>query len=251
MRKILILMNFAVLVILISSCEGLLNPEPDTHTTQIKYHKVLKDQEHSVIMPLKEGNMWTYKVTDIKNNKSHNATIIVKKDTLINGTSWFFVNFPIYNNEYVCITNTDVGLSHNCLICPSLELLQAEYPVNYTTYLYKQEDYPTQFRDYSDDGVLIDQYILTVNNKYWVDVEIIKDFPTIYGKLEAYKYSMRGESNWTSKSNEKKQSESKLVFIEYFVPDLGLVRKELCEKNADGTLNIYELWELTSTNVKI
>jgi hypothetical protein len=246
MKKTFILFNLLVLVILISSCGDILNPEPDTHTTPIKYHYVLKEQEHSVIMPLKVGNMWVYKVTELNGDGSVNKisydTLLVKKDTIRNHEKWFIIDNSsvTYELGFLLFTNTDVGLFSNedC----SCNILKAEYPNIYKRYLYLHLDFPITDRD--SLGEPYNQYI---NTDVWTDVERLVDYSTYLGIFDCFKYKTWSES--------KKKGKIILAFdrvtIEYYVPNLGLVYKELCKRNDDESLNIYETWELIYTNVKI
>ncbi|MEI6089778.1 MAG: hypothetical protein WCR42_04960 [bacterium] len=253
MRKLFILFNLLVLVLLISSCGDILNPEPDTHTTKIKYHSVLKDQEHSVIMPLKVGNIWVYKVTELNGDGSVNEitydTTIVKKDTLLNGEKWFLVSDP---NSKACsdpllLTNTDKGLYSNFLGC-DCSLLRAEYPVKHQSYLYCSDEYPTEVRIYEEYGKLSEGKIVWVLSSFWIGIEKINDYLIFNNTSVCYKYKMNAEVKTDGKKVYVKEYPAD---IEYFVPNLGLVRKEYCTADTAKKLKMSRLRELIYTNVKI
>jgi hypothetical protein len=250
-------MNLAVLVLFISSCGDLLNPESDTHTSQIKYHSVLKDQEHSVIMPLKVGNMWIYKVTELNGDGSVKGitfdTTLVRKDTIIDGEKWFITGDPTPEGrcDIICIANTDIGLVQNCLSCPKNNLLLAEYPSKFKTYLFNEEDYPTQLRDYSDTSEISDLFIICVNTKYWYEVVKVNSFITNYGVYDTYKYKLWVESSYINKKNVKVNIPNNRFNLEYYVPDLGLVLAECWDKTSQGLEFIFIKKELIYTNVKI
>jgi len=251
MKKLIILINFTLFAILISSCGDILNPEQDTHTTPIKYHKVLKDQEHSVIMPLKVGYYWVYKVTSFNSDGSIKSigydTTIVKKDTIINGEKWFLVDDPssIDCFEYFCLTNTNIGLYSNNL-GSEFTLLRAEYPPKHQTYLFSEEEYPTQVRYYDDYGNLIDQRIVWLLSSFWIDIEKINSFLIFNKTFDCYKYKMNSEFKIEGKKYNVPEYPAD---IEYFVPNLGLVRKEYCMSDTAKNLKMYRLRELIYTNV--
>jgi hypothetical protein len=250
MKKLFITFNLFVLILLISSCGDILNPVPDTHHTKIKYHIILKDQEHSVIMPLKIGNMWIYKVSGVsydgKTDFIGYDTILVKRDTIIKGEKWFIAKDPSSNSENVVLTNTDVGLLCN----PECDcgLLRAEYPAEYTTYLYLQGYYPTLMRIFDNQGNLIDQKIVLLLSHMWVDVETTNDYFIFDKSFDCYKYSMRAEYDKDGKTQAIPEYEP---MIEYFVPDLGLVRKDYSRFGNSNKPIIYKRMELIYTNVQI
>ena len=250
MRKIFISFSLLALILLISSCGDILNPEPDTHTSKIKYHTMLKDQEHSVIMPLKVGNMWIYKVSSVsydgKTEFIGYDTLIVKRDTIIKGEKWFIAKDPSSTDKEVVLTNTDIGLICNpdCFC----GLLRAEYPAKYSTYLYMAGDYPTQVPYYNDQGELIDTKIVYAYAYFWMDVESIDDY-TIFNKtFGCLKYQMRGYNKLNGKIHSLSHFQPT---IEYFIPDLGLVRKDFCNLEHGDIINIIKRIELIYTNVKI
>ncbi|MEI6089779.1 MAG: hypothetical protein WCR42_04965 [bacterium] len=253
MKKLFISFNLLVLVLLISSCGDIINPEPDTHTTPIKYHSVLKDQEHSVIMPLKVGYYWVYRVTSFNPDGSSESisydTTFVKKDTLIDGCKWFILSDPGATDWviYRCLTNTDIGLCSNGSKCLG-SLLRAEYPVKHKTYLYCDEEYPTQVRYYDDDGNLIDQRIVYATTNLWIDIQKISGYSLFYNSFDCFKYIMWVELKAETKVQFAKDYPSA---NEYFIPNIGLVRKEYCTSDSLRNLKMYRLRELIYTNVKI
>ncbi|MEI6089777.1 MAG: hypothetical protein WCR42_04955 [bacterium] len=255
MKKIFITFNFLVLVLLINSCGDILNPEPDTHTTKIKYHSVLKDQENSVIMPLKVGNIWVYKVTELNGDGSVNKisydTTLVRKDTLLKDEQWFLVDDPSQSEELFFFTNTDVGLNIACTKCPNCKLLRAEYPKKYLTYLLREDGFPIKMGGYSENGERIDEYMAWLNTYEWIDVELIKSYISSYGVYDTYLYNLRGEANYINNQNVKIDVKPENLYNEYFVPNLGLVRKEYWSLRPEPTKTLFMLRELIYTNVKI
>ncbi|MEI6089776.1 MAG: hypothetical protein WCR42_04950 [bacterium] len=250
MRKFLIAINLLVLVLLISSCGDIINPEPDVHKTKIKHHIILNDQEHSVIMPLKIGNMWVYKVSGVSSDGTTEFigydTILVKRDTIIKSEKWFIAKDPSSNGTEVILTNTDVGLLCNpeCFC----GILRAEYPAKYSSYLLYTSDWPTYIRVFNNQGELIDQNIIFVMVHAWIDVEMINEYTIFNKSVDCYKYQMRAEFDKEGQTFNVPVYEPTL---EYFVPDLGLVRKDFCRIENETNLRIYKRMELVYTNVKM
>jgi hypothetical protein len=255
MKKLFISFSLLALVLLISSCGDILNPESYTHTSKIKYHSVLKDQEHSVIMPLKVGNMWVYKVTELNGDGSVKAitydTTLVTKDTLINKEKWFItVNSQLKDRlGPLLLTNTDVGLFSNedC----SCKTLKAEYPVRYHKYLLQLDELPLQIRIYDEHGELNDQPTTFASAFIWVDVEILSAYNSYYGIFKTFKYNTWCDISYINKESKKIKLLPNGQYTEYYVPDLGLVHKEFFNILSDSTQSLAKIWELTFTNVKI
>ncbi|MEI6089780.1 MAG: hypothetical protein WCR42_04970 [bacterium] len=248
MRKIFILFNLIVLILLISSCEDILNPNNETHRTKIKYHAVLKDQEHSVIMPLKVGNEWEYKFTRTGSSEVEYYKTIVRRDTLIDGKKWFIVSDALHLMSGNIFTNTDNGLFvFSTCNCTCLGL-RAEYPANFKTYYFMKFKYSPLFVNYyTDNGEFIKSDEITAELDSWIDVEKIKGFPTIFGKKDCYKYHMHFDPITIKNA----KASYYLSYDEYYVPDLGLVRQEYFTTNDKGLVNLIATYELIKTNVKI
>jgi hypothetical protein len=135
-----LLASIVLLVLILNSCGDIVDSENNVNKTKITYNYVKLDQEHSVIMPLKVGNKWIYKVTDYNPSgiiqKEYLDSIVVNEEVQINGEQWFKVKFPLINeNNDLLMTNTDVGLLYKCDICSDIAALLALYPVTSKEYI--------------------------------------------------------------------------------------------------------------------
>ena len=66
--------------------------------------------DKSVILPLKIGNYWVYKVTNTIDGKVETDTLKVARDTLIKGEKWFIVNHTSEHSFVLILQNKSDGL---------------------------------------------------------------------------------------------------------------------------------------------
>lgn len=253
MKKYIFAINLLALIILISSCEDIVDADNKIKKTKIEYQSVNQNQETSVIMPLKIGNYWVYKVTELNDDGTTKSTgydtTYVIKDTLINGEKWFLTYDRSFSDhsKLVCLTNTNVGLYINDMICYCYSL-RAEYPAKHTSYLFsEEEDRDVKVRRYSDDGKLLEEKTVNIRSRIMVDVAKLSNYKSSYGIYDCFSYNSRLE--WTV-DGQTAESFKPIVTKEYYVPDLGLIRKEYSTGDKEQNMKIYAFRELISTNVK-
>lgn len=133
-------MNLLVLTFTIAliSCGDIVDSDSNIKKTSLDYSSVLDNQETGVIMPLKVGNKWLYKVTEYFSTgeiySSYYDSIVVKSEEYKNGEKWYKVYLPMLTTmNDVYITNTDKGLwfiNDN----PISSYLIANYPIKYSKY---------------------------------------------------------------------------------------------------------------------
>ncbi|MEI6089773.1 MAG: hypothetical protein WCR42_04935 [bacterium] len=253
MKKYIFGINLLAILLFISSCDDIVDADNNILKTKIEYQSVNQDQEKSVIMPLKVGNIWVYKVTELNDDGSTKSmwydTTYVIKDTIINSEKWFLTADPNYsfNTEKVCLTNTDVGLYVNDMKCFCYSL-RAEYPAKHSSYLFsEEEDREVKVRSYSDDGKLIEEKTVNIRSSIVVDVAKHLSYQSSYGIYDCYSYNLRFEAIVDGQIAELSKP---IVTNEYFVPDLGLIRKEYSAYNNEEIMKIFKISELIYTNVK-
>jgi len=69
-----------------------------------------KDEESSVIIPLKIGNYWIYRVTVLNKPDVKIDTLTVTKDTLIRGEKWYIINHSLWHDFKWVLQNKTNGL---------------------------------------------------------------------------------------------------------------------------------------------
>ena len=107
-----------VICTMFNACKDVVDADENVQKTLLTYNKILDDQTHSVIMPLKTGNTWIYQVTRQAPLSIYYDTIVVYEPVTINGEKWFKVKYPmISETEIIKMTNTDVGLWFKCDSC--------------------------------------------------------------------------------------------------------------------------------------
>ncbi|MEI6089770.1 MAG: hypothetical protein WCR42_04920 [bacterium] len=242
MKKYIFAINLLALIILISSCEDIVDADNSIlKTKKIVYKTVKQDQEKDVIMPLKVDNLWVYRVTELTDEGAedyiHYDTIIVKKEVTINGEKWFLVSNGFAEDPSPhYLTNTDVGLYFKDSDESNESHLLEAYPLNNSTYYNGNQAYSILYNDPTK------YFIDTLD--YWTDAEIINSYPMVYGDFKTYKYYIWAKFR---KQNIKIDPDC----IEYYVPNIGMVHREGYYYNANKEMKLQRISELVYTNLKI
>jgi len=245
MKKYFIYLIIFAAFLILNSCREIIDADPNVSITKISYTKVLDNQSTSVIMPLKPGNQWIYKVTKYDMNGSMQSqgydTIRVLSEININGEKWFNVINPLDNAiDTTLLTNTDVGLWLKCNCNDSKSRLKAQYPVNYQQY------FSGDFQALSlTNGNTFKTYMDTMN--IWAKAENISNFVTPTGNYNCIKYR-----NWLEKKTLNADPLPDKVdpyMIEYYVPDFGLLRRDQYYPISNTANSIQVIYELVSQNI--
>lgn len=239
MKKYIFPINLLAILLLISSCEDIVDADYKIKKTKINYNTVIADQENDVIMPLKIGNVWVYRITDYDfdgniDDISYDS-ILVKKDTIINGEKWYVLVQPMHGYSHsTYMTNTNTGLFFTRTDYEKESYIRAEYPVKHSTYYVANQ--PLN-EIYGDPGTAYNDTI-----DVWTDVESLNNYSFNYGKFNCYKYSTWWEA--------RKQNISYKPFeIEYYVPNLGIIKYEEYRHEDNNIMKISTTAELIFTNV--
>jgi hypothetical protein len=228
-----------VFCIVLSSCEDIVNSENNINKTKITYNYVKSDQEHGVIMPLKVGNKWIYKVTDFNSSgiiqKNYLDSIVVNEEVQINGEKWFKVRFPLINENYdILMTNTDVGLLYKCDICSDVISLLAQYPVTSKEYI--SNSHKNMYLVVDANGKTINEQNIKVNSM----VNVQSSIHTFYGNknYDAIGYNVK----------DKYEENPKLYTIDtyqyVFVPDNGPFEIKIYRNPNEQITYVDKLFEL-------
>ncbi|MEI6089771.1 MAG: hypothetical protein WCR42_04925 [bacterium] len=241
MKKYILAINLLAFILMLSSCDDIVDADNNILKTKITYNTIKADQEYNVIMPLKVGNVWIYKTTIYTNGfigtMTSYDTITVKEETIINGEKWFVVGItgksatiPYY------ITNTDVGLYYKSSTNLNSSNLIAEYPLKHSSYYHGDQYYSAI---YDDIHVAIDDSL-----DYWTNAEIVNNYPMVYGDYTAYKYNTWAKFRHTN-------TKLDTIAIEYYQPNIGIVHREEYEVNQDKSVYWTSISDLVYTNIEI
>jgi hypothetical protein len=120
--KILLVFQFIVVLLLIDGCKKDDNPVDQGGTPQA-----------TVLMPLKIGNQWTYRVIsyDTSGTVQHvdTSTFKIVRDTTIQSEKWYFIGQD--STAYELLTNRSDGVWYmRVRIAPLAAVLFAKYPAN-------------------------------------------------------------------------------------------------------------------------
>ncbi len=210
-----------IFISLISSCDDVVDADKNIKITKLEYNSLKPNQEQDVILPLKEGNKWYYKV--VSNNKDEMGTFVyVDSLYVVSGPTplpekpsekWFIISYPFMNfaEREIYMANTDVGLWAKCNICESKSSLEAQYPITNNKYLASQFYYSS---DYISDTLY-----------QWTTSEQINAYETEIGKKNVIKYT-----TWYEGKKNQIKYPTPLRSI-YFAPDFGIVKAETYNQN--------------------
>ncbi|MEI6089772.1 MAG: hypothetical protein WCR42_04930 [bacterium] len=235
MKKYFLAINLLAFVILLSSCEDIVDADYKIKKTKISYHSVITNQENGVIMPLKVGNLWVYKITSYNQDGSLSGisydSLLIKRDTIINNEKWFIIEEPQYkHNDLIYLTNTDIGLWYKSSEMINKSYLRAEYPIKNATYFIEtvSDEIPELVNDSLD---------------IWINTGIANNFSSSYGVFNCNKYTAWGHIR-------KADRDYNPWFVEYYSPNLGLLRTEQYKEDANKVLKLHKISELVYTNLK-
>jgi len=137
MKKKLILL-IILSAFIFNSCNDIVDSDKNIKKTKIQYKYLLNDQEKSVIMPLKVGNVWYYDVAEYNSNgdeiKTYKDSIYIYGTKMIGNEKWYVTRFPMISDEEIYLANTDVGLYVRC-DCEDTSFLYAKYPKETEQYI--------------------------------------------------------------------------------------------------------------------
>lgn len=242
MKKYILAINLLALLILISSCQDIVDADNSIlKTKKIVYKTVKQDQEKDVIMPLKVGNLWVYRVTDYNTDQTVSKifydSLLVQKDTIINGEKWFVVVNPSNKlTDPMYLTNTDKGLYFRRSEWGNESLLRAQYPLVNSTYYVGYQAFTHLFND-------PDTHINDTMD-CWANPSIITNYGTDYGTFNAYSYQ-----TWWNLRKQKITFDP--WFIENYIPNLGLVEVRNFENDLTNGTTLSRVAYLVYTNLKI
>ena len=230
------LITFAVLIfIILSACED--SPSgPDDIT--LSNYKLLKDQNHNVIMPLADSNRWEYHTFSYIDEKfdSNRYTenyikIWVSKDTL--GGAYFAIrsNLQYFKHYLFPYTNTVSGFV--CMDCDSSLLIKYPAKKGDSYRLIREAKYPVLVKDTVTGDIIVDSLC-----EFFYDYKVISTdnkITTTCGNFRTILY----ELNVTIRRTEIQDRIPDLNFfkIEFdFAPDIGLIKM----KNYSRRYNQHE-----------
>lgn len=220
-----------LMILPLASCQDIMNSDSEILkekvSNEVEYGKVLSKQTNNVIKPLKVGNLWNYKFYKYYEPEDdyvflENYSLEVVERVEINDEVWFLMNDET-PHSYTYLTNTDVGLLQNCN-CPEDKyaeewiIMKAQYPSSVGDE-YLGESYPSIISENNETIELTTQMIRKLSS-----IEHIK----INGRhYHCYKYI-------TYKHLKTKDGElinRDIFFIDYYAPNIGLVKMDLYTKN--------------------
>lgn len=239
MKNIFMVITAILIVLMVSSCDDIINSDENLNKFEIKYNYVLKNQTKSVIMPLHAGNNWIYMITkyDIKGNIESQSfdTISVTREIKINNEIWFEVINSMYHyTDSTVMVNTDLGLWYKCNPCDSLSYLEAQYPIKNSPYYAGENKFNYMIPDSNDSFILISETIHRM-----AKFENVPKIKVPAGTFECIKYI-----NWFESINLSKTYNPR--YTRYYVPDLGMIKQENFVNTLDDTTKIFEIYELIS-----
>ena len=235
------LITVTAFVVLMTACDkvnDIVDSDKNIKSTKIELGEVKEIQDSGVIMPLKEGNVWHYKVTDYDNVgnilRTFNSTVKVKGEKIFDEDKWFEVQFPMISERYpVYMINTDAGLYVQCPDCPEYKgsiLFLAKYPeINNTFY----------------SGFIID----TINT-----TSTVLDSSSIWYQSSSQSITVpKGDFNCIKYAGYFKSEntflDGKPSMNTYFKPDFGLVKAEIYPPGSEYIRRVYELIESPSAPI--
>lgn len=239
MKTIVKVLSILTLSLLVTNCKDVVDADENIHKIPLKYSRILGDQTHSVIMPLKTGNTWIYQVTVQAPLSIHYDTVVVYDPVTINGEKWFKVKYPmISETEIIKMTNTDLGL---WVKCDSCAYNYAPYPVISSEVLCFVDTFPSRYKDGSK---------ISIELSYYVD--ITKSYPLKYnnqnnstlGILYDFTPGLR-----TILGNTKEKIILDFDEEKVFVPDSGLFKKTVYSFIDSVTRKVERAYDLIDCKI--
>jgi hypothetical protein len=237
MKNLSIVLLITALVVLFSSCGDIIDADNNRQVTEITFGNIIENQETGVIIPLKEGNVWYYKVTEFNSLgdilRIYTDSIRVFKEKSINNEKWFEVYFPMISEKSILnMTNSDIGLNAKCVDFPLYDgntLLLAKYPEINNTY-------------YS--GFIIDTINTSSTNLDTASImfqSVNQSITVPKGNYDCIKYSGYFES-------QKASLNGKPYMNTYFTPNFGLVKAETYPYGNTYIRKVFELIDSPSAD---
>ncbi len=233
MRLLIIFLS----VVLLVSCEDIVNSDKNIKITEIKYKSIKEDQENDVIMPLKTGNKWFYDVIeydDVGMPAEYIDSIYVIQEVEIDGEKWFETYFPMLSSENIYLSNTNEGLWVKCDKCQNGSFLLARYPDYIDVFASGYPDIRNLHSDNENIYDILDDLLISKRT----DREQIT---VPKGEYDCIKYISRFESD--------NQDIAEFPIIEeYYSENNGLVKMIEYELLSDTYYKTYELRDEPVTN---
>lgn len=234
MRALIILLTIVLLI----SCEDIVNSDKNIKITEIKYKSIKEDQENGVIMPLKIGNKWYYDVTEFSADAIKQAEYIdsihVINEVEISGERWFETYFPMLSSENIYLSNTNEGLWVKCDDCENGSFLLARYPDYNNVFA---SGYPDIRNLHSDNRSVYDMLDdLLVNKRTERETITVPK-----GEYDCIKYTSKFESD-------NRDITEFPIIEEYYNENNGLVKMIEYELLTDTYNKTFELRDEPVTN---
>ncbi|HPI19317.1 MAG TPA: hypothetical protein PKY56_03015 [Candidatus Kapabacteria bacterium] len=233
MRKKLIL--FIILsAFIFNSCNDIVDSDKNILKTKIQYKYLLEDQEKSVIMPLKVGNVWYYDVAEYNTNgdetKKYQDSIFISGIKMIGKEKWYITRFPMISDENIYLANTDVGLYVRC-DCEDTAFLYAKYP-----------NYQGEYLERKFNGILIDSAGNQIEKEIYFIKKAVKDaISTTLGEMNCINYigTLGTSEDIINYKPRIKQ---------WFKPDFGLAKSAIYHFNSEKPEIVYSIIESIESN---
>jgi len=233
MKKKLILL-IILSAFIFNSCNDIVDSDKNIKKTKIQYKYLLNDQEKSVIMPLKVGNVWYYDVAEYNSNgdeiKTYKDSIYIYGTKMIGNEKWYVTRFPMISDEEIYLANTDVGLYVRC-DCEDTSFLYAKYPKETEQYIAQKSI--SIVLDSTDNYVIKDIFIIKKGEKESIN--------TLLGAMECIKYSSK-------LTTVEEELYAKPYTNEWFKPDFGLAKSIFYHPNSESPLIVYSIIESIESN---
>lgn len=233
MKKELILL-IVLSAFIINSCNDIVDSDSNIKKTKIQYKYLLNDQEKSVIMPLKVGNVWYYDVTEYNQNgnevKKYQDSIFISGIKMIGNEKWYVTRFPMISDEEIYLANTDVGLYVRC-DCEDTAFLYAKYP-----------NYQGEYLERKFNGILIDSAGNEIKKEIYFIKKAVNDaISTTLGEMNCINYigTLGTSEDIINYKPRIKQ---------WFKPDFGLAQSVIYHFNSDKPEVVYSIIESIESN---
>jgi hypothetical protein len=229
-------------MLILTSCEDIVNSDDNIKKTGYLYNKVLNSQETNVLMPLKVGNLWHYNVTKYDSAGTvideYIDSIEVLEKINFRGDTWFRVRMiDMGSMRNTLLTNTDKGL-YTSEECTSLDcrFIVAQYPENRSPIIAIQEDNAiVVYFDGEKDVIdtVTNQLIIELNTNY----------------IATYKSANYPAKEYSTYWRALELVESKTLHrVEVYIPNIGLFEHKRY-RYAGGKQYIDTHYKLVATNL--
>lgn len=215
------------------SCEDIVNSDKNILKTKLEYTEVLDNQTESVIMPLSANKKWYYNVTEFDENnnviKNYIDSIVVLDVYSQNGY-WFDMYMPYISDIPFLMTNTDVGLWVKREQNDEESFLLAKYPK------YKN-DFASDYINIEGKENIPDDEFESLEDIIIQKKSSEQSVSVPFGTFDCIKYNGSFYSEELDKN----------YMIEYFSPEVGLIKAELFDYQLQFISKSYELIDTTKS----